>query len=72
MTQVYLITDDNGVAAEHGSLNFILEKIKVEIEQSVLINTECTIRIYDDVNDIISERRIQDAGEDDDFYTEKD
>lgn len=69
MTQVYLITDDNGVAAEHGSLDFILEKIKKEIEQSVRTNCACTVRVHDNVNDIISESLIQDAGEDDDFYS---
>lgn len=66
MIQVFNITDDNGNQYEVNSLDVLATKLKVEIERVVRTNCECTIRLHDEVNDLVHEIKVTDGGEEDD------
>lgn len=63
MTQIYNVTYDDGKVTEEATLLKVLNIIKREVERSVRVNCEATIRIHDDVNDLVHEIKITDGGE---------
>lgn len=59
----YLIIDDVGLTTESSTLQPLFERVRFLVEANVAANSEATVRVHDDVNDIVVEFLIKDSGE---------